>query len=456
MSDGRTFGDATKWTSGGYYSLKNELLSYFADVNGDNRADAIVVNNDGVFVALSNGRTFGGATKWTSGGYYSLKNELLSYFADINGDNRADAIVVNDVQLLDGAVFAALSAGTGSRFGNARPWNYELKRVRFYATADPQYENDPSASTARELKRDLTNTTIKDLNSKLRAGPYQGVVIAGDLTQNTRRDELFAYGLGLSYGGSLTGPESDIDYTSIYYDGLGNHDLAEGVCCNGVLRSGYCVCPDEIRAVVNRDRENVMPDDKSEPHYSWNWGDVHLVQLNLYPGATQTGNHDPMNSLEFLRNDLVKHRGPRSSRQGLPVILIHHYCLDPAVELCTSPDWWNEAEKIAYYDLIDDYNVIAIITGHWHNPTMASWRSLWRPATRTRGNRIPAFVVGATSNGRYAEFEIETDATTQSGSMHVKYHSEGSEDCIRIGFGTSANIQAVTTQLGPQHCPSVP
>ena len=69
-----------------------ELGTYFADVDGDNRADAIVVNRDLITVRRSNGFGFNGNESWTTEPFYG---ELEIYFADVDGDHRADAIVVN-------------------------------------------------------------------------------------------------------------------------------------------------------------------------------------------------------------------------------------------------------------------------------------------------------------------------------------------------------------------------
>lgn len=44
--------------------------TYFADVTGDGKADAIVVNTTGVTVRRSNGRTFLPNELWTVNAYY--------------------------------------------------------------------------------------------------------------------------------------------------------------------------------------------------------------------------------------------------------------------------------------------------------------------------------------------------------------------------------------------------
>jgi hypothetical protein len=85
------FGPNEDWTDGPYYST-GRLGTFFADVTGDGRADAIVVNADTVTVRRSTGSGFGPNEDWTGGPYYG---SLGTFFADVTGDGRADAIVVN-------------------------------------------------------------------------------------------------------------------------------------------------------------------------------------------------------------------------------------------------------------------------------------------------------------------------------------------------------------------------
>lgn len=78
------------WTEGAYYGSRG---TYFADVDGDRRADAIVVNDETVTVRRSGGSRFYPNEDWTNGPYYGSRG---TDFADVDGDRRADAIVVND------------------------------------------------------------------------------------------------------------------------------------------------------------------------------------------------------------------------------------------------------------------------------------------------------------------------------------------------------------------------
>ncbi|MHC5732323.1 MAG: hypothetical protein ACYTXY_51355, partial [Nostoc sp.] len=50
------------WTQNPYYGSRG---TFFTDVTGDGRADAIVVNDDKVTVRRSNGSSFTGNESWT-------------------------------------------------------------------------------------------------------------------------------------------------------------------------------------------------------------------------------------------------------------------------------------------------------------------------------------------------------------------------------------------------------
>jgi hypothetical protein len=78
------------WTNGAYLGNRG---TFFADVTGDGKADAIVVNDQRVTVRRSNGSAFEPNEDWTSGPYFGSRG---TFFVDVTGDVKADAIVVND------------------------------------------------------------------------------------------------------------------------------------------------------------------------------------------------------------------------------------------------------------------------------------------------------------------------------------------------------------------------
>lgn len=71
--------------------------TYFADVNGDGKDDAIAVNFAKITVRTSTGSGFGGPVHWTDDPFYGARG---TYFADVNHDNCDDAIALNANKVL--------------------------------------------------------------------------------------------------------------------------------------------------------------------------------------------------------------------------------------------------------------------------------------------------------------------------------------------------------------------
>jgi hypothetical protein len=121
------YGSAQFGANPGFY----EKNSYFADVTGDGRADAIVINQDngipnGIYVDPSSGSNFPQANQrlWLSGSHSGLPSPSGNggnYFADVSGDGRADAVIFRD----DGV---SVATSTGSSFGTETKWS----NVPFY------------------------------------------------------------------------------------------------------------------------------------------------------------------------------------------------------------------------------------------------------------------------------------------------------------------------------------
>lgn len=279
--------------------------------------------------------------------------------------------------------------------------------IKFLATADPQYENNPAETIQRFTKRYYTDQTMAAINNKLATKNYMGVVVAGDLTQNAWDSEFESY---LEAVGS---------HEMFYYHGLGNHDYFSGFCIVTPFSSCGNNIKNHIRARPVKFSYQELGDgvaipisvalNMSDYHYSWDWNGVHFIQLNLLPGISTHGGSNELTpdlSQLFLINDLYTKVG----NTGKPVVLIHHYCLNPNLMVNSTPicEWWPEGEKEAYWNIIAPFNVVAIITGHVHNPSGYKWIYEWpRPAGSMNGpEAIPSFVVGSAAHGRHTEIEI--------------------------------------------------
>lgn len=147
----------------------------------------------------------------------------------------------------------------------------------------------------------------------------RGVLIAGDLTEGGTAAQWRQF--AAHYG--LTGAEGVLKYP--VYEGTGNHDRDLIV----------------LRPVLDgvRKRHGALT-------YSWDWHDLHVVCLDLYPNAT---------NLRWLKRDLAA-VGPK-----LPVVIYFHYSL-----LGPFSDWWSDREKEAFRRAIAPFNVVGIFHGHFH------------------------------------------------------------------------------------------
>lgn len=100
LSDGTKFTSWNRWSSA-FVGTRETL---FADVNGDGRADAIAVNNKAVYVMTSDGTHFVNWAQWTNAPFYGARKTVA---ADVNGDGRADLVAINN-----NGVFVMTSDGT--------------------------------------------------------------------------------------------------------------------------------------------------------------------------------------------------------------------------------------------------------------------------------------------------------------------------------------------------------
>ncbi|MBK7244410.1 MAG: VCBS repeat domain-containing M23 family metallopeptidase [Saprospiraceae bacterium] len=91
QSNGLSFDASSFWTDIPYLGDKG---NYFADVTGDGMDDAIVVlQNNPVVVRRSDQDRFTSNENWTNIPYFGDKG---TYFADVTGDGKSDAIVVRE------------------------------------------------------------------------------------------------------------------------------------------------------------------------------------------------------------------------------------------------------------------------------------------------------------------------------------------------------------------------
>ena len=171
-----------------------------------------------------------------------------------------------------------------------------------------------------------------------------------------------------------------------------------------------------------RDHKRNTPVNVSTPniHYSWDWEGIHFVQLNLSPADAprlMKPLQDPFMAYSFLKRDLENRVGD----SGRPVILLHHYGLDDFSRgvskeghFSEKAQWWSKEDQQKYWELLADYQVIGIFTGHTHRcegceGCYLPWDGKNIGMETVSGRAIPTFVAGAAREGYYMAVEVLGD-----------------------------------------------
>lgn len=234
--------------------------------------------------------------------------------------------------------------------------------ITFFVMADPQIHLDKWGTAG-------TEQTIRIAN-ELPGKPFpfggnvaepRAVLVAGDLVDTVgdpRHWECYKRFFNPNGGGLLRFRA---------FEAIGNHDLSnESAAGFSVVQREY------IERNKARQGPEVFSYDAHHYHYSWNWGPLHLVNLNLFPGNVHRQVYDrespwnnPRNSLDFLAEDLRLRVGD----SGRPVILMWHYGLRGwGLE-----KWWTPEDLANLKQTIEPYNVVLILHGHEHSFAQYEW-----------------------------------------------------------------------------------
>lgn len=181
-STGTGFGAHEAWTDGAY---RGDRGTFFADVTGDRRADAIVVNTNWVTVRPSNGTRFVGNAAWTDGPYLGDRG---IFFADATGDGKADAIVVNNN-------WVTVRPSNGSRFVGNAAWTdgpFWGERGTFFADVTGDGKADAIAVNSNWITVRPSNGKQFVGNAGWTGSPYYGSLgtFFADVTGDGRADAI--------------------------------------------------------------------------------------------------------------------------------------------------------------------------------------------------------------------------------------------------------------------------
>ena len=240
----------------------------------------------------------------------------------------------------------------------------EKNDITFFVSSDTHYGNADNDQLNKQTIDLMNATPGLSLPGEVGGGKVRtprGVVFNGDLLDNgsgpNAEDswEEFVHDYG------LTGEDGRLVFP--VYEGFGNHDGGPAKSYNR----------NQIKQ-RNKTRVGVTETSENGMHYSWDWDELHLVQLNLFggdgPGDVMNvsgPNHDPALALSFLKSDLAKYVGKSNKK----VIVFQHF---PWVGGMS--DWWTPAAKDRFYEVVKDYNIVALINGHSHGASFIPWKGL--------------------------------------------------------------------------------
>lgn len=276
----------------------------------------------------------------------------------------------------------------------------ETTDVTFIAFGDSQHGGGAEdKNDLHKVALNLADTRLdwSTFDLTLPVSDIRGVIMNGDITQNGRDGRTLSEN---EYGEftRIYGLCGNRDVKFPVFEGYGNHDFFEWSNIGYRALKAHPVADSvSVRNKYRVGLSNTAPD--KDGHYSWDWDNIHFVQLNLTP-SDEDPNHsvpgvrNPRMALTFLKEDLATHVEGTNKK----VIIMSHYGPWSTFE-------WDSAQIDALYDAIKDYPVIAYLHGHAHATSAYTWKG------------IPVFNVGSPyylnynsdERGHYSVFRITND-----------------------------------------------
>ncbi|EJF79835.1 metallophosphoesterase [Bartonella doshiae] len=344
---------------------------------------------------------------------------------------------------------------------------------------DLTQQKDPSSSDYSKTSSDIRKkTSIKNYTAIIMADPQPWRLDYGDPNSEANRahwiskNEKIAKAIKSQkatfhiVNGDLTEfgrKKTYDDYANIYknlgspvYEGLGNHDYANN--------AGNCTIPEEMNSSsdacaisalsrmmeetrkysnnlphFNQDiTENLTGDPHASVHliegsfgYSWDYGDIHYVQLHNYPTYTANLKQNNTNihvksSLDWLKKDLAA----ADARKKITIMNFHDarpFFADGHSRFL-KPE--NAQDLSEFKSIITSHNVKAIFVGHTH------YQSYCRAQDDKVFGNIPVYTAGPLYKGDYYLINV------RGKNIHVKAYNGRTgkpvliEDLGKIGTHT--------------------
>ncbi|CAH1390491.1 unnamed protein product [Nezara viridula] len=297
----------------------------------------------------------------------SNTSEVTIYFINpFLGGNRYEVINTNNQEFLIGYW---VCNGYNSEITVTI---HEKNLSREYSIAvmsDPQpwrlYNNDiPNSMANKNYWETLNRKVVSSLNILSKSKPIDFGVINGDITEFGRHSTRLSF---YKIYDQLLFP--------VYY-GLGNHDYSNNVgdCADGFsLSKNACArgAVNEMAAKILRYSSELLSHFSSDyDHYnengslaySWDYGQLHYVQLQNYPTYKVDLDHYALStirvksSLEWLETDLE-----RARERGKAIVLNFHDAFDKFLSESSIDELYR------FRTLIVRYRVLAIFCGHTHS-----------------------------------------------------------------------------------------
>lgn len=276
-------------------------------------------------------------------------------------------------------VLAGVWAGGTASLDKTKPGQDEpvafflIGDTHLFADKKDATKLDPrSATLAAGLVDTLNKLSGTEIPKSAGGGsvlPSRGVIHAGDCIEtgdpkNVAVQKTEWSGFTAEFG--LTGKDGRLKLPM--YEVHGNHD--------GTRDKGIPIAQIIER---NKTRPNVANISKNGLHYSWDWGNVHFVNLGITVGQVEEVKRkrrfDPLGSLEFLIADLKDKVGT----SGRPVVITHHVDMLrysqtlPVEDKKAEGMEWDPADVKGFYEALKGYNVAAILYGHTHARNVFRW-----------------------------------------------------------------------------------